>query len=49
MTNTSNQNSKQLPETLRDQYHSWAKGFARRGMVKEYHPYTHKDFKFGKV
>jgi hypothetical protein len=48
MTNTSNQNSHQPSETLRDQHHSWAKGFMK-GEKTVYHPYTHKDFKFGEV
>ena len=43
MTNTSNQNSKQSSETLKNQY--WGEGFLI-GKKTVYHPYTHKDFKF---
>lgn len=42
---TYNTNKNQHPDTLKQQHHSWAKGF-KKGNQIEYHPYTRKDFVF---
>ncbi len=44
-TMTFNQNSS-VQKRDRNDYQPWAKGFMTKRHGREFHPYTHKDFKF---